>query len=113
MSTLNTKQCEACNANAPPLTKNEIDALMPQLPDWRIITVDNVQRIKRNFIFANFQAALNFTNQVGALAEASDHHPQIITEWGAVTVLWWTHKINGLHLNDLIMSAKTSELFSK
>ncbi|MED6332186.1 MAG: 4a-hydroxytetrahydrobiopterin dehydratase, partial [Pseudomonadota bacterium] len=26
---------------------------------------------------------------------------------GKVTVCWWTHKINGLHLNDYIMAAKT------
>jgi 4a-hydroxytetrahydrobiopterin dehydratase len=35
-----------------------------------------------------------------------------LTEWGSVTVTWWTHKIEGLHRNDFIMSAKTDELFA-
>ncbi len=38
------------------------------------------------------------------------HHPLIITEWGRVTVQWWSHKIRGLHNNDFIMAAKTDEI---
>jgi len=54
--------------------------------------------------------ALAFTNRVGALAEAEGHHPALLTEWGRVTVTWWTHKIRGLHRNDFIMAAKTDGL---
>jgi 4a-hydroxytetrahydrobiopterin dehydratase len=55
--------------------------------------------------------ALDFTNRVGELAEQQGHHPAIITEWGKVTVTWWTHKIKGLHRNDFIMAAKTDRLY--
>lgn len=48
--------------------------------------------------------------RVGALAEAQGHHPALITEWGRVTVCWWTHKIGGLHRNDFIMAARTDTL---
>jgi pterin-4a-carbinolamine dehydratase len=48
----------------------------------------------------------------GELAEAEGHHPAILTEWGKVTVTWWTHKIKGLHRNDFIMAAKTGPLYS-
>ena len=34
----------------------------------------------------------------------------LFTEWGRVTVTWWTHKIRGLHRNDFIMAAKTDAL---
>jgi 4a-hydroxytetrahydrobiopterin dehydratase len=34
-----------------------------------------------------------------------------VTEWGKVTVTWWTHKIDGLHRNDFIMAAKTEDLY--
>ena len=44
------------------------------------------------------------------MAEAEDHHPLIVLEWGKVTVEWWTHKINGLHRNDFIAAAKTDAL---
>jgi 4a-hydroxytetrahydrobiopterin dehydratase len=36
-----------------------------------------------------------------------------LTEWGKVTVTWWTHKIRGLHHNDFIMAAKTDGLYAK
>lgn len=48
-----------------------------------------------------------FTQKIAVLAEDENHHPAILTEWGKVTVLWWSHKINGLHVNDFIMAAKT------
>ncbi|MDA9957990.1 4a-hydroxytetrahydrobiopterin dehydratase, partial [Gammaproteobacteria bacterium] len=43
--------------------------------------------------------------------DEEDHHPQIILEWGKVTVTWWSHKIEGLHHNDFICAAKTDQLF--
>jgi 4a-hydroxytetrahydrobiopterin dehydratase len=71
---------------------------------------DGVRRLERVFTFANFADALAFTNRVGALAEAAGHHPALLTEWGRVTVAWWTHKIGGLHRNDFIMARKTDAL---
>ena len=49
---------------------------------------------------------------MGELAELEGHHPAILTEWGRVTVTWWTHKIKGLHRNDLIMAAKSDGMYS-
>jgi 4a-hydroxytetrahydrobiopterin dehydratase len=66
----------------------------------------------RRFRFKNFAQALAFTNQVGKIAEEQGHHPNILTEWGQVTVEWWTHVIQGLHQNDFIMAAKTDQLVS-
>ena len=66
--------------------------------------------MSREFSFGNFVEALAFTNRVGEIAETEDHHPAILTEWGKVTVTWWSHKIRGLHKNDLIMAARTDEV---
>ena len=55
--------------------------------------------------------SIAFTDEVGALAEEEGHHPAILTEYGKVTVRWWTHAIGGLHKNDFIMAAKVDELF--
>lgn len=66
--------------------------------------------LRRVYKFRDFAQALSFTNKVGALAEAQGHHPALLTEWGKVTVMWWTHKIGGLHKNDFIMAAKTDKL---
>ena len=77
---------------------------------WQVVAEAGINRLVRIFKFKNFREALAFTNGVGELAEAAGHHPAILTEWGRVTVSWWTHKIKGLHKNDFIMAARTDNL---
>jgi 4a-hydroxytetrahydrobiopterin dehydratase len=110
MEKLSEQKCEVCRVGAPLATEEEIANFRPQIPDWQIRTVDGIKRLSRTYRFRNFAEALKFTNRVGELAEAEGHHPAIVTEWGKVTVQWWTHKIKGLHRNDLIMAAKTDAL---
>jgi 4a-hydroxytetrahydrobiopterin dehydratase len=83
---------------------------MKQLPAWTVDATSGEDRLQRVFSFKNFAEALAFTNRVGGIAEANDHHPLLITEWGRVTVQWWTHAIKGLHINDFILAAQTDEL---
>ena len=110
MNDLKELACVPCRGGEPPLSEVEIATLKPQLPNWEIIEVGGIQRLQRAFKFKDFNQALEFTNRVGELAEIEDHHPAILTEWGKVTVTWWTHKIKGLHRNDFIMAAKTDSL---
>jgi 4a-hydroxytetrahydrobiopterin dehydratase len=113
MEELTQLKCTACRGGDPTLTEAEIADLQPQVPEWRVIEVNGIQRLERVFTFKDFVAALAFTNLVGDLAEEEGHHPAILTEWGRVTVSWWTHKIKGLHRNDFIMAAKTDELYKR
>lgn len=113
MDQLVRMKCVACRAGEPTVTDAEIAAFQPQVPEWRIADRDGINRLERAFRFPNFAQALAFTNRVGQLAEAEGHHPALLTEWGRVTVTWWTHKIKGLHRNDFIMSAKTDALYSE
>ena len=110
MADLKELKCVPCRGGVPPLDDLQIALFKPQILEWQVIEVDGIKRLKRVFKFKNFTDALAFTNQVGALAEAEDHHPALVTEWGKVTVTWWTHKIKGLHQNDFIMAAKTDAL---
>lgn len=106
-------RCVACREDEPTVSDAEIAAVRAQIHDWEIIEVDDVKRLTKAFAFADFAAALAFTDTVGALAEEEGHHPALLTEWGRTTVTWWTHAIGGLHRNDLIMAAKTDELFRR
>lgn len=106
------QKCVACRADAPRATSAEQAAHMQQLPDWQVLERASVPQLERMFKFANFAQSLGFTNRVGALAEEHGHHPALLTEWGRVTVTWWTHKIGGLHNNDFVMAAKTDLLHS-
>lgn len=110
MNNLLQMRCEACRIGSPLASDTEIEEFMAQLPGWEIVEIDGIKRLRCSFEFANFKQALAFTNKVGELAEEQGHHPQIITEWGRVTVLWWSHKIKGLHVNDFVMAAKTDYL---
>lgn len=112
MTVLSESKCVACRGDEPPLPDGEIAALKPQVPEWTVIERDGIKRLERVFKLKNFAEALALTNKIGEIAEAEDHHPLIVTEWGRVTVVWWTHKIKGLHRNDFIMAAKTDELAS-
>lgn len=111
MSSLSQQQCEACRADAPMLTAQELVELRPEIPEWALNSVEGVARLERTFKFKNFEQALAFTNRIGELAEAHQHHPLISLTWGKVSIAWWTHKIEGLHRNDVIMAAKTDACF--
>lgn len=91
-------------------SRQEREDYLAQLDGWKIVDADGVDHLRKVYPFKNFARALEFTNQVGALAETENHHPALLTEWGKVTVTWWTHKISGLHSNDFIMAAKTDDL---
>ena len=110
MMNLAAEKCVACRGDEPVLTEAEIEDLKLHVPQWQVHEVDGMNRLERTFKFKNFAQALEFTNKIGVIAEEEDHHPRIITEWGQVTVQWWTHKIGGLHKNDFIMAAKTDQL---
>ena len=111
MGELKQMKCVACQRGAPQVKAEESRTLHMQVADWALVERDGIQRLERVFDFPDFRGALTFTNAVGALAEEEGHHPALLTEWGSVTVTWWTHKIRGLHQNDFIMAAKTDQLF--
>lgn len=110
MAELSRMKCEACRKGAPTVTPEEARAFHVQVPDWAFVERDGIQSLERAFEFSDFVDALAFTNAVGDLAEREGHHPALLTEWGRVTVTWWTHKIRGLHQNDFIMAARTDAL---
>lgn len=113
MPELMKMKCIPVRGGDSPASKEEREAYLPQIPDWILIEEEGIERLQRVFSFKDFEQGLGFTNAVGALAEEQDHHPAILTEWGRVTVTWWTHIIKGLHVNDFVSAAKTDEIYAK
>lgn len=111
MNNLASMHCSAIHAATPKLNEHDIHQYQGQLSGWRMYENEGEPRIEKSFKFKDFVQALCFTNQVAQAANEEDHHPALLTEWGNVTVTWWTHKIHGLHLNDFIMAAKTDQLY--
>lgn len=110
---LHKLKCEACTVGASPLLESEISDLLSSAHGWELFQEDSIKKLKRQFKFRNFSEALEFTNKVGFIAEENGHHPSLLTEWGSVTVTYWTHKIKGLHKSDFIMASKTNKLYGE
>tara|TARA_B100001175_G_C19078936_1_gene434985 strand:+ start:155 stop:499 length:345 start_codon:yes stop_codon:yes gene_type:complete len=110
---LSQSSCEACRIDAPVLSEQEIKELAPQIPSWIVHEEEGIKRLICSFAFSSYEDSVNFTNKVAKLAEEEDHHPEIVLEWGNVTVSWWSHKIKGLHKNDFICASKTDNLFKE
>ncbi len=113
MNELAKNHCSVIGANTPRLNEQDSTQFLEQLAGWRIYEKDGEPRLEKLFKFENFKQAINFTYQVAQVADEEGHHPAILTEWGKVTVTWWSHRIKGLHLNDFIMAAKTEQILKK
>lgn len=110
MSDLAHKKCIPCSGGVPKLTADQIAPLIDQIDaQWQVI---DDHHLSRDYTFKNFAEALEFTNQVGALAEEEGHHPDIYLAWGKVNITMWTHKIDGLSESDFILAAKIDALSS-
>jgi len=113
MNELAQLHCSPVTAATPRLEDPDISQYQAKLPDWKIYDKEGEPRLGKAFKFKDFDQAVAFTNRVAEIANEEDHHPAILTEWGSVTVTWWTHKIKGLHQNDFIMAAKTDLLYGE
>jgi 4a-hydroxytetrahydrobiopterin dehydratase len=105
---LSKKQCIPCKGGVRPLKGENLENIHQQLiGNWMVV---DEHHLEKEYIFSNFSQALAFTNQVGELAEAEGHHPDIYLAWGKVKLTVWTHKIDGLTESDFIFAAKVDEL---
>jgi 4a-hydroxytetrahydrobiopterin dehydratase len=101
------KNCVPCRGGVPPLEGEELNRLQQQLSTWQVV---NGHHLQKAFSFPDFATALAFVNQVGAVAEAEGHHPDLFLSWGKVEVKIWTHKIDGLTESDFILAAKIDQI---
>ena len=109
MSDLSPSTCEACRIDAAKVSDDEANILLKEIDNWDLIH-EEVKQLKKTFSFSSYKESVDFSNKIAKMADREDHHPTIILEWGKVTVLWWSHKIKGLHKNDFICAAKTDQL---
>ena len=104
---LEKMSCNDCQAGSPSISESETDNLLQHIPLWKRGVHELGYMLTREFEFESFKEAFEFASKVADLADEQNHHPKIVTEWGKVSVFWWTHTISGLHINDFIMAAKT------
>ncbi len=88
------------------LTEAEISARLAEVPKWTRIG----NAITRSWEFEDFAEALAFINKVGALAEAMNHHPDIVNSWNKVTLTLMTHDRGGITDLDFDLARKIDAL---
>lgn len=100
------KKCKPCEGGTPPLTKAEIEKLLPKIEGWKLVE----GKLQKTWKFKNFLEAGAWLDKVRVLAEAEGHHPDIHWYWNKITLELVTHAIRGLSENDFIMAAKINKL---
>lgn len=89
----------------------EVEHLLAQLPGWQL--ADEGKAIVKDFRFADFHRTLGFINAVGFMANHEDHHPDIEAGYGHCRLLWSTHDVGGLSLNDFVCAARVEALLTR
>ncbi len=109
---LKDKKCVPCSTYVPPLPLEEKHKYLASLsPEWKL--TENDSHLRRNVKFKNFKRALEFANEVGAIAESEKHHPEMHLGWGHCDVEIWTHTNSNLIENDFILAAKIDEAYAR
>lgn len=105
---LRDRHCTRIPAGTPPLAGEALAKHMSEIsPAWE---AKDGGRICRQFVLPSFRDAIGFVAKVAGLAEAEDHHPDILIQWKTVTLNLSTHSIGGISENDLILAAKVDAL---
>jgi 4a-hydroxytetrahydrobiopterin dehydratase len=108
MTALAEKECASCKGDVPRLKGKELAKLAKELKGgWKVV---RAHHLEKEYKFKDFRQALDFTNQVGELAEAQGHHPDIYLAWGKVKLTMWTHSVDGLTEGDFVFAAKVDRL---
>ena len=103
---LSDQTCMPIKAGEPPLVGEVLDDLLREIPMWSLRT----NSIVREFRFKDFQAAMDFANKTATIATEQDHHPDILISYNKVQLIFTTHRINGLSLNDFIAATKIDRI---
>ena len=103
---LTQKKCKPCEGGVPPLTEEQTNDLLKQIPSWTI----KDGHVFKQFKFKDFKETMAFVNKVADIAEQENHHPDITISYSQVSIRLWTHAINGLSENDFILPAKIDDI---
>ena len=111
MSDLDKKDCIPCKGDIPKFDISEIHKYLKKVDGWDVKKNKKESYfLEKNFKFKNFSESQKFVNEVGNLAEAQGHHPDITFGWGYATIQIFTHKIQGLVESDFILAAKIDKI---
>ena len=107
---LDQQHCVACKPGSPHLSREEIDKLLGEVDGWSVETAGGHLRLAKVFKFRGFMPGIELVNRIAPVAEAENHHPDLLVSYGSVTVWLTTHAAGGITQNDFILAAKIDRL---
>ncbi|MFC4526602.1 4a-hydroxytetrahydrobiopterin dehydratase [Dyella halodurans] len=107
-NTLASQHCTPRKGKEHALDQAKVTDLLAQLPGWQVVA--DGKAIVKDFKFRDFHHTLGFINAVGFMANQEDHHPDLEAGYGHCQILWSTHDVGGLSLNDFICAARVETL---
>ena len=103
---LATLECRDEPRQATPLPGPQAITWLGELDGWRI---EN-DALCRTLRCVDFRQAMDLAHHIAEMAEAPDHHPELVVGWGSCQVRWTTHDAGGLTRRDFICAAKVDAL---
>ncbi len=92
------------------LTATEVVTRLAKLEGWRLDGDGAQVVIRKTFSFADFAQTMVFVNAVAWLAQARDHHPEMLVQFNNCTVRYNTHDVAGLSTADFDSAAAVDAL---
>jgi 4a-hydroxytetrahydrobiopterin dehydratase len=87
------------------LSESEIQTRLEDLPEW----TESSGSIQRTYLFNDFEDSMAFVNRVAELAEAAQHHPDILIRYSKVTLTLSTHDAGGITEKDFDLAKKADQ----
>lgn len=88
------------------LSDEQIEAALKAVPEWGEVG----GAIQRTYAFKDFVASMKFVERVAQLAEADQHHPDILIRYNKVTLTLSTHDAGGITAKDFALAGKCDTL---
>lgn len=104
------KHCVPCEGGVDPLTAQEAQKFLEDLPGWNCN--DDHTIITKIFKFKGYYKTIAFVNAIAWIAQSENHHPDLEVSYNQCTVHFSTHAINGLSENDFICALKVEKLIN-
>ena len=72
---------------------------------------DSQGRLSKVFTFKNYRKSFAFVSQVAMLSEQKNHHPEIILDYGKVTVSLMSHDAQKITERDLELATLIDKIY--
>ena len=87
------------------LTSREVAERLKGLPGWE----PRENAIAKRFRFKEFMDGIRFVNRVAEIAEAADHHPDILINYTRITFTCSTHSEGGVTEKDFKLARQIED----